>query len=187
MHNTEQTTMKCSAYVAMSVDGYIAGPDGDLDWLHRAEYAVENLQGLGFKEFVASVDVIVMGRHTFQKVLSITSTWPYDGTPVVVLSTSKIELAENLKGKVSVMAGSPEEIVAQLESEGKNHLYIDGGVTIQQFLNAGLINEITITCIPIILGGGISLFGPSGIEVPLRLIESAQSDNGFVQLRYGVD
>ena len=73
-----------------------------------------------------------------------------------------------------------------LESEGRQHLYIDGGATIQRFLQAGLIDEMTITHIPVLLGAGIPLFGSLGIEVSLRLIAATGSDNGFVQVRYEV-
>ncbi|MBX2822687.1 MAG: dihydrofolate reductase family protein [Rhodothermaceae bacterium] len=172
-------------YLAMSLDGFIARPDGDIEWLHRPEYSVNNLQGLSYDEFISTVDALVMGRHTFEKVLSF-GVWPYEGTTVVVLSNSGIAIPEHLEGKARVLSGKPEDIVAQLGEEGKAHLYIDGGATVQHFLKAGKINEMTITCIPILLGDGISLFGSIGAEVPLRLIESTSSENGFVQVRYQV-
>ena len=177
--------VKCSVYVAMSLDGFIARPDGDIEWLHRPEYAVNNLQGLTYEDFIATVDALVMGRHTFEKVLSF-GIWPYEGTTVIVLSNSGLEIPDHLEGKARLLSGTPESIVAQLGEEGKRHLYVDGGATVQQFLKAGLINEITITCIPILLGDGISLFGALGKEVSLRLIESSASDTGFVQIRYAI-
>jgi len=182
----EKKNVKCSVYIATSADGFIAKPDGDIEWLHRPEYTVDNLEGMSYDEFIATVDGLVMGRHTFEKVLSF-GVWPYEGTTVIVLSGSGMEIPDHLAGKARVLSGTPGDIVAQLGEEGYTHLYIDGGNTVQQFLRAGLIDEMTITCIPILLGDGISLFGAIGKEVPLRLIESSSSDNGFVQVRYAID
>lgn len=173
----------CSVYIATSVDGFIAKPDGDIDWLHQPEYARAPLKGLSYEDFIATVDALVMGRHTFEKVLSF-ARWPYEGTPVVVLSSKALDIPEHVKGKVSVRSGSPAEVVSDLEAEGKRHLYIDGGATIQRFLKAGLIHDITITRIPVLLGAGIPLFDAFGVEVPLRLVAATSSDNGFVQVRY---
>jgi len=177
--------VKCSVYIATSVDGFVAKPDGDINWLHRPEYAETEVEGLSYADFISTVDAIVMGRHTFEKVLSI-GIWPYEGTPVIVLSGTGVDIPENLEGKVRVESGSPEEIVARLGTEGKRHLYIDGGITIQRFLRAGLIHEMTITIIPVLLGAGIPLFESLGVELPLCLVEATRSDNGFVQVRYEV-
>ena len=178
-------SVKCSVYVATSVDGFIAKPNGDIEWLHQPEYSGSAMEGLSYDDFIATVDALVMGRNTFEKVLSFGS-WPYEGTPVIVLSSSKLDIPEHLKGQVRVESGDPVDLAAMLGSEGKQHLYIDGGVTIQRFLQAGLIHEITITRIPILLGAGISLFDAFAIEVPLRLVAATSSDNGFVQVRYEV-
>jgi len=177
--------VKCSVYIATSVDGFIAKPDGDIEWLHKPEYSEAAIEGLSYDEFVSTVDAIVMGRNTFEKVSSFGS-WPYDGTPVVVLSSTELDIPKHLQGKVRAESGSPRDIVARLSAKGKRHLYIDGGVTIQRFLQAGLIHEITITRIPVLLGVGIPLFGSFGVELPLRLVATAKSDNGFVQVRYEV-
>ena len=177
--------IKCSVYIATSVDGFIAKSDGDIDWLQRPEYAASEMAGLRYDDFIATVDTLVMGRNTFEKALSF-SRWPYEGILVVVLTSREMIVPEPLQGKVSVKSGAPAQIVSQLASEGKTHLYIDGGITIQRFLEARLIHEITITRIPILLGGGIPLFGLTGIEQPLRLIEAVASENGFVQVRYEV-
>jgi dihydrofolate reductase len=176
---------KCSVYIAASVDGFIAKPGGDIEWLERPEYAAADMKGLRYEEFISTVDAIVMGRHSFEKVLAFTS-WPYEGTPVIVLSSKALPIPDHLNSKVRVLAGTPEQIVSQLASEGKKHLYIDGGITIQRFLEAKLIDEITITRIPILLGSGIPLFGSTGGEQRLRLIEAVSSPNGFVQERYAV-
>ena len=180
-----RTRPKCSVYIAASVDGFIAKPGGDIEWLDRPEYAAEDMNGLRYEQFISTVDAIVMGRHSFEKVLSFAS-WPYDGTLVIVLSSKELSVPDQLRSKVRVLAGTPEHIVSQLASEGKSHLYIDGGITIQRFLEAKLIDEITITRIPILLGRGVPLFGSTGAEQPLRLIEAVASSNGFVQERYEV-
>lgn len=178
-------TIKCSVYIAASVDGFIARPGGEIDWLLRPEYTTTEMRGLSYDDFISTVDALVMGRHSYEKVLSFDS-WPYESTLVVVLSSKGVTVPAHLSGKVRTESGTPPEIVARLAAEGKKHLYIDGGVTIQRFLDAGLVDEITITRIPILLGAGIPLFGTEGIEQPLRLIDSAASDNGFVQVRYAV-
>jgi dihydrofolate reductase len=177
--------IKCSVYIAASVDGFIAKPGGDINWLQQPEYATSGMKGLTYDDFISTIDVLVMGRNTFEKTLSFGS-WPYENIPVVVLSSKQIVVPHYLQGMVRTASGTPEQIVSLLASEGKKHLYIDGGVTIQRFLQARLINEIIITHIPILLGEGISLFGTRGIEQPLRLIEAVASDNGFVQVRYEV-
>ena len=151
----------CSIYVGASVDGFIAGPDGDIDWLHRPEYSTSETGGLSYEAFMASVDTLIMGRHTYEKALTF-EKWPYEQTPVVVLSTRALNVPKYLKGKVRVESCPPTELVARLASEGAGHLYIDGGVTIQRFLRARLIDEITVTYIPILLGTGIPLFGSTG-------------------------
>lgn len=178
-------SVKCSVYIATSVDGFIAKPDGDIEWLHRPEYFGAAIEGLSYDDFISTVDALVMGRNSFEKVLSFGS-WPYEATPVIVLSSRELNIPRHLKGAVRSESGSPAELVSRFESEGMQHLYIDGGATIQRFLQAGLIHEITITRIPVLLGAGIPLFGSLGIEVPLRLVAATSSDNGFVQVRYEI-
>lgn len=177
----------CSAYMAVSVDGFIARPDGDIDWLMRPAYATDQMQGLTYEAFIATVDTLVMGRHTFEKALTFDS-WPYTGTPVVVLSSRPLSLPDLLpKEEVRVIQQEPAALVAHLAAEGKRHLYIDGGQTIQRFLQAGLLNELTITYVPLLLGDGLPLFGVLGQEISLRLLAATPSPNGFVQVRYAVE
>lgn len=178
--------VKCSVYIAASVDGFIARSDGGIDWLHRPEYSASNMECLPYDEFISTVDAIVMGRHTFEVVLAF-GDWPYEGLPVVVLSSRTLEIPPALRGKAWVDSGEPAQVVARLGVAGKRHLYIDGGVTIQRFLRANLIDEIIITRIPILLGGGVPLFGSIGAEIPLRLVFALSSPNGFVQVRYNVN
>jgi len=178
-------SVKCSVYIATSVDGFIAKPDGDIDWLHNPKYAEAKFNGLDYDEFMSTVDAIVMGRNSYEKVRTF-GFWPYENVPVIVLTSQSIDIPEELKGKIRVENLAPAQLVSILEKNGYKHLYIDGGKTIQGFLKDGFINEITITRIPILLGSGISLFRSIGIEVPLKLIAVTSSDNGFVQVRYEV-
>lgn len=175
--------MTCSVYIATSLDGYIARPDGDISWLHRPEYSESPLKGVQYPDFIRTIDTIVMGRNTFEKVLTF-EPWPYSGTPLVVLSDSAVSIPRHLTDHVRVMTGEPAHVVNGLAAEGKQHLYIDGGVTIQRFFSAGLIDDITITIIPVILGDGIPLFASGIPEARLTLTGCDASGNGFVQVRY---
>jgi dihydrofolate reductase len=177
--------MKCSVYIATSADGFIATPDGGIEWLLRSEYADAAKVGLVYNEFISTIDAIVMGRHSYEKVLTF-DEWYYEGTEVIVLTSQDLTVPEKLTGKVSFQSGTPQEIVARLAKEGKKHLYIDGGITIQKFLEARLIHELTITVIPTLLGNGIPLFGNGGSEQPLELIDVFTSKKGSVQKRYRV-
>lgn len=179
-------SVKCSAYLAASLDGFIARPDGDVAWLHRPEYSPMGEGGLSYEDFIRTVDLLVVGRRSFEKVLTF-GGWPYEGTPVVVLTNHGVDIPEALSGKVRVAAGSPAELVGRFETEGRKHLYVDGGDTIQRFLRARLLDEITITWIPVLLGDGIPLFGSLDGDVHLRHLETATLQNGFVQTRYRID
>jgi len=177
-------TVKCSVYIAASVDGFIARADGDIAWLDSPRYLDVKMNGLSYDDFIATVDALVMGRNSFEKVLTF-GFWPYQ-VPVIVMTSRKLVIPEELKNKVRRENCSPPELTELLAKEGKKHLYIDGGITIQRFLEAGLINEITITRIPVLLGSGIPLFTDTGNETELELIEAISSENGFVQERYRV-
>lgn len=177
--------MKCSVYIATSADGFIAKTDGDIEWLLRPEYEDAAKLGLVYDEFISTVDAIVMGRHSYEKVLTF-GEWYYDGTEVIVLTTQDLTVPKHLSGKVKFVSATPHEIVEMLAKEGKKHLYIDGGITIQRFLDAKLINELTITVIPLLLGNGIPLFGNAGVEQPLELMDVFTSNSGTIQKRYRV-
>ena len=142
-------------YIATSLDGFIATDEGDLDWLDEIPNPEKN--DFGFADFMSEIDAIVMGRKTFEKVLSF-EAWPYD-KPVYVLSRSKLEIPEALQDKIKIIKGSPKELVDQLKELGHQNLYIDGGITIQNFLEEDLIDEMIITRVPVVLGNGIPLFG----------------------------
>ncbi|MGY2400719.1 dihydrofolate reductase family protein [Pseudomonas sp. SDO5271_S396] len=177
--------IQCSVFIAASVDGFIARPDGDIEWLHRPRYQTAELKGVTYESYIATVDALVMGRKTLEKVLSFPE-WPYEGTPVIALSHQPLQIPAHLEDKVELMAGDVTSLVATLAERGMKHLYIDGGQTIQAFLDAGLIDELIITRIPVLLGEGISLFSQVGSEHELRHVGTYVSDNGFVQSRYEV-
>ena len=142
-------------YIATSIDGYIADKNGQLDWLTSIENPTES--DFGFFEFIAGIDAIVMGRVTFETVLSFGIDWPYE-KPVYVLSNSLVTLPDNLPANVKLLAGSAQEIIHQLEVDGYHNIYLDGGSTVQEFFAQDLVDELIITRAPIILGEGKSLF-----------------------------
>ncbi len=172
--------MKASVFIATSLDGFIARANGALDWLPPG-----GGEEHGYEAFIATVDALVIGRKTYETVLAF-DTWPYRETPVYVLSTHT--LAPALPGAVvERLSGAPAEIVAQLDARGVGHVYVDGGITIQGFLQAGLIQRLIITRIPVLLGAGIPLFGPLARDVNLRHVGTRQYPSGLVQSEYVVD
>lgn len=178
--------MKASVYIATSLDGFIAREDGDIDWLEGHESAGEG-EDMGFQAFMDSVDALVMGRNTYDKVLSFDVGWPYGEKPVIVLTNRPFSPPDAPSANVSAMSGSPSEIVAQLSAQGMTHIYIDGGQLIQSFIRAGLVNQLIITTIPVLIGSGIPLFGSLPHDIILRLIDSRAYVNGFVQSSYALD
>ncbi|GIU46262.1 diacylglycerol kinase [Shewanella sairae] len=150
-------------YIATSLDGFIADKNNQVDWLHD----IPNPDGsdLGFGEFMARIDALVMGRNTLEIVLSFGIDWPYN-KPVFVLSNTLTKVPEGLEGKVFLIKGELTEVIATLNSQGYQNLYIDGGKTIQGFLQHDLIDELIITTIPVLLGGGIPLFAE--LTAPLK-------------------
>ena len=172
--------MKASVFIATSLDGFIARDNGELDWL-PAGGGEEH----GYDAFIATVNALVIGRKTYETVLSF-ATWPYGVKPVYVLSTSALAPAPP-GAVVEHLSGAPVEIVAQLSARGIGHVYVDGGITIQGFLQAGLIQRLIITRIPVLLGAGIPLFGPLAHDIKLRHVGTRQYASGLVQSEYVVD
>jgi dihydrofolate reductase len=170
--------MKASVFIATSLDGFIARPDGALDWL-----PADGGEPHGYNEFIATVDALVIGRKTFETVLTF-DAWPYEKKPVIVLSNTILELKVPSGAVCEVMAGIPHEIVARLIQRGMKHLYIDGGVTIQGFLRAGLIQRLVITRIPVLLGSGIPLFGFLSQDIRLQHLATRSYPSGMVQSEY---
>ncbi len=185
--------MKISIFIATSLDGFIARKNGDLDWLpgsnpespEAAAGDVESPGDGGYKDFSDTVDCIVMGRNTVEMVMAFPG-WPYEGKRLVVLSNTLKEVPSKLIGKIELYSGSIVELVRKLESEGCKRLYIDGGKTIQSFLDKGLITDLTITTIPVLLGEGIPLFGKIKEDIKLKHISTTEYPGGFVQSTYEV-
>jgi len=177
---------RCSSFIATSLDGFISRPDGAIDWLDEANKVVPAGEDCGYSDYVASVDAIVMGRHTFERVLSF-DTWPYGDVPLYVLSASLQSLPTGTPCTVRLHTCAPRELAALAWRQGHRHLYVDGGQTIQRFVADGLLDEITITVIPVLLGAGRSLFGPlPQSAVWLQHLASRVFPFGFVQNRYAL-
>lgn len=178
--------LKLSVFVSTSLDGYIAKKNGDLDWLNAASANVPDSEDFGFIQFMQSIDVIVMGRNTYEKALSF-GGWPYGRASVIVLSRTPIELPDDPDHNVFATAESLKELCRRLEEEGAKRLYVEGGITIQRFLADGLITDMTINIAPVVLGSGIPLFGRIGKSITFEHVATKSYDFGFVQSTYNVD
>src|SRR5262245_21272772 len=171
--------MKASVFVGTSLDGFIARANGDLDFLPPG-----GGEPHGYDEFMATVDALVMGRNTFEKVLTF-DTWPYGEKPVFVLSARPLAPAPP-GALVERMSGSPADVVSKLAARGIGHIYVDGGITIQRFLQAGLIQRLIVTRVPVLIGAGIPLFGVVQRDILLRHVGTRQYASGLVQSEYVV-
>lgn len=195
---------KCSVYIASSLDGFIARKDGGIDWLEfdSSDGSLDDSgpddsgaddsgaddsgeEDYGFAEFMASVDLILMGRHTFELLLTF-DEWIYGDTPMIVLSNTlgPEAIPARLEGKVSITSGKPSAILEDLAEKGVQHVYVDGGITLQAFIDAGLIDEITIGIIPVLIGDGIPLFGSLHDDVRLEHVSTRSFPSGLVQVKY---
>lgn len=168
---------RCSVYVAVSVDGYIARPGGGIDWLSIVELEGEDY---GYKVFLDSIDVLVVGRKTYDVALGFAG-WPYVGKRCVVL-THRPPLAS--RHGEEFFAGVPRAVVERLAREGARRVYVDGGAVIQQFLSARLIDDLTLSVVPVVLGGGVRLFADDAAERRLILDDAKSWPSGLAQLRY---
>lgn len=167
-----------AVFIATSLDGYIARPDGSIDWLtERGERAGDT----GYDEFMASIDTVVVGRNTYERVLTFDS-WPYDGKQVEVLSTT---LAQDADERV-IVHRTLDGLVETLNDRGARRVYADGGAVIQTFLRAGLLNELTITTAPVLLGAGIRLFGDLDADISLTHNATRTLKAGFTQSDYTI-
>ena len=171
--------MIASVFVGTSLDGFIARRSGAYDFLPAG-----GGEPHGYEEFMATVDALVIGRNTFESVLRLDS-WPYGAKAVFVLST-RAPMSAPPGAKVEHMSGDPVEIVSQLESRGIRHIYVDGGITVQQFLRAGLIQRLIITRVPVLIGEGIPLFGALSADIKLRHVATRSFKSGLVQSEYHV-
>ena len=167
-------------YIATSLDGFIATSDGELDWLETIPN--QDNSDYGYADFIKTIDAIVMGKNTFQKVLTF-DQWVYN-KPVFVLSNSLTELPEHLLGKAELVCGEIGKLITQLNQKGYKNLYIDGGKVIQNFLQEDLIDEIIITRIPILLGKGIPLFGELELHLQFKHQKTEIYNNNLVKSYY---
>jgi len=184
--------MKCSVYIATSTDGYIATPNGGVDWLHTVGNLEADMgsEDMGFRSFMDSIDCMIMGRKCMEMISSMnltTAQWPYGDIRIVVLSNTIKEPPKNLRGKIEIYSGNIQELIIKLESSGFKHAYVDGGSTITSFINLKLINEMTITTVPVLLGAGIPLFGKINNSVKLEKAKATIFPNDFIQARYSVN
>ncbi|BFO34374.1 dihydrofolate reductase family protein [Klebsiella pasteurii] len=168
-------------FIAVSLDGYIARQDGDIDWLLQRDDPTEDH---GYAAFIADKDWIVMGRGSYEKALTF-DQWPYD-RPVLVLSRqlSDIAIPEALKGKVQLSSRTPGEVLADLALQNAHRVYLDGGLVIQSFLREGLVADMIITTVPVLLGAGKPLFGSLTRDIDLTLLSSRSFPSGLVQSHY---
>jgi dihydrofolate reductase len=171
--------LKASVFVGTSLDGFLARADGRFDFLPDG-----GGEPHGYDEFMASVDALVIGRNTFDVVLKFPA-WPYGAKPVFVLSRHALPPAPS-GAVVERMAGEPADIAAMLSARGISHAYVDGGITIQRFLRAGLIQRIVVTRVPVLIGSGIPLFGSVPHDVLLKHVATRSYASGLVQSEYEV-
>lgn len=199
----EAPAVRASAFIATSLDGFIAREDGGLDWLPGTQgYEVPDgtpdagggvvgsaeapaPEDHGYGAFMATVDALVMGRRTFETVRAF-HPWPYGDTPVVVLAHRDPGIPPELADRVEAMAGAPAEVLQALAARGFRHVYVDGGRTIQGFLAAGLLQRLVLTRVPVLLGRGVPLFGPLLRDVALRHVATRAFSSGLVQSEYEV-
>lgn len=168
-------------YIATSLDGYIADKDGGLGWLHSIPNP-DNLD-LGWVDFMEKIDALIMGRNTFETVCGFNVEWPYP-MPVFVLSDTMTSMPEAYSDKASIISGSLSEVVESLNQRGFTDLYVDGGKTIQSFLDADMIDELIITQLPILLGGGVPLFGTLAEPLAFEHISTQVHLDALVQTHY---
>ncbi len=172
--------MMISVFVGTSLDGFIARHNGEYDFL-----PADGGEPHGYNEFIATVDALVIGRKTFEIVLALPE-WPYGNRQVIVLSSRPLDLSTVREGRVEQMSGSPAEIISALSARRVKHVYVDGGITVQGFLCAGLVQRITITRVPILIGDGISLFGSLPHDIQLRHIATQSYVSGLVKSEYEI-
>jgi len=173
--------MKLSVFCGVSVDGFLARPDHTFDFLDTPGQGPH-----GFDEFWSSVDAVLIGRRTFNAARSFAGPWAYGKKPVFVLTHRQPDFSSLRGAVVEAIAGEPRAVADQLEERGFQHIYVDGGQTIQQFLAAGLIDRMIVTRVPVLIGEGISLFGPIPRDIALRHIATQTFQGGLVQSEYAI-
>ncbi len=176
-------TITASVYIATSLDGFIARENGTIDWLLDANASVSPGEDCGYAEFMSTIDVLVMGRNTYEQVVQF-EPWPYEGKRVVVLSSKVLDFRTGPGIQLEASSEPPRHLLKRLDEQGYKRAYIDGGKVIQSFLRDGLIDDMTITTIPILLGSGRRLFGTLPGDMKLHLTSSKAFEFGFMQSTY---
>lgn len=176
--SASQQSLRAVVFLGLSVDGRIARPDGDLEWLTSRGAAAGDA---GFTPFVESVDAVMMGRKTYEAIASY-EDWPYLDRPIHVISTT---LAADVDSRITVHR-SAEAAIDALQRDGRRRVYVDGGATIRWFLASKLVDELTLSHVPVLIGDGPSLFGSLGRDVDLEHVRTAVLDGGMVQTTYRV-
>ncbi len=173
--------MKISAFMAVSLDGFIAKEDGGLDWLASD-------CDFGYQEYMSGIDVVVVGRKSFEQALTF-DEWPYSGKEVIVLSRSMddSDLPKGFSGNIRCSRGVVRALVEELKKNGRKGVYVDGGMAVSSFLRHKLLDEIAITHVPVLLSKGVRLFSDTGDETRMRLISTHPYQNGFVHSVYKVE
>lgn len=168
-------------FIATSLDGFIARPDGDIGWLLARDNPAEDH---GYSGFIADKDMIVMGRGSYEKVLTF-DAWPYD-RPVLVLSErlAGMPVPGALEGKVRFARLTPKQALEELERQGVRRIYLDGGRLVQSFLREGLVADMVLTTVPVLIGSGRALFGALARDIDLQLVSSRSFPSGLVQSTY---
>jgi dihydrofolate reductase len=174
-------------FIATSLDGFIAREDGSIDWLLPMQSRFPAGDDGGYAEFFAHVDGMVMGRATFETALAFPQ-WPYGDKPVVVLSRRGVAVPDALRATVQTSAEAPAALLARLGTQGWRRAYVDGGEVVRACLSDGLIDEITLTVVPVLIGRGRPLWGDSALprDLPLELLAMRQWAFGAVQTRWRV-
>ncbi|HET6464552.1 MAG TPA: dihydrofolate reductase family protein [Nitrospiria bacterium] len=170
--------MKTIVYIGTSLDGFIARKDGAIDWLVQFEKPVRD----DYRKFISRIDAVVIGRGTFDKVITFPS-WPYE-KKVFVLSTRVKKVPAQLIGKVTVLSMKPGALLNYLSDEGFANIYVDGGKVIQSFLKEDRIDEMIVTKVPVLIGSGIPLFGELDKDLPFKHVRTKVYSNGLVKSRY---
>lgn len=176
--STRKRTYSNNVFIATSLDGFIADSDGGIDWLHEIDNPDQ--LDMGYAEFMQDMDALLMGRKTYDTVRSFDMDWPYS-KPVFVLSKSIKEVPPDLNKRVFIVNGKLIDVLTQIHERGYQHLYIDGGQTIQNFLSEDLIDRMVITRIPTLLGSGVSLFGELRKRLDFECVKSEIFLNSVVQ------
>ena len=179
--------VKVSVFIGTSLDGFIAREDGDTSWLDGANKKATPGEDFGFNSFLESVDLIVMGRKTFEQVINF-NDWPYKDTKMIVLTSMDIGIPEKLKKTVTTSNTlSSAQLIKELSDQPISHIYVDGGTVIQDFLSTGLVDEITVTIVPILIGNGKPFSKLLPKDLYLQHLKTTVYDFGFVQNKYKVN